>query len=85
MNAQVIELVPRESGESRRARTIADMRHALHSLGLELQHISTLGDAEAAVAMKRWADRAQHQVNRGETLADEFSELAESNTDENSE
>lgn len=85
MNARIVQLVPQDSGEKRRARTMADMRCALHASGIELARIATLGDAEAAKAMRNWVDRLQHQVNRGETLADEFQELTESVIDEGSE
>jgi hypothetical protein len=76
MNASVHVFPMSARAEARRLRTIHGIRAGMHALSLELARVATLGDDEAAVALRDWARRMTAQVVRGETLAEEYEALA---------
>ena len=76
MNASVHQFPMSARAEARRLRTLYGIRAGMHALSMELSRVATLGDDEAALALREWARRMRAQVARGEALAEEFEGLA---------
>lgn len=72
MNASVHEFPMSARAEARRLRTLHGIRSGIHALSMELARVATLGDDEAAIALREWARRMTAQVARGEAIAEEF-------------
>lgn len=76
MNAVVHQFPMSARAEARRLRTIHGIRAGMHALSMELARVGTLGDDEAAAALRDWARRMTAQVARGTALAEEYEALA---------
>lgn len=85
MSAAVIPL-PERRAERRRATMLRDIAVGLENRALTLREVvPTLGNAQAAVALKVMHLQLESELVRIETLMDEYRELAEQETDEGSE
>lgn len=79
MNAPIslIDVAAEKRNESRRVRTLQNMRASLHALGIELGRIETLGNRERADALWKVRGTFKHLDLSARSLQDESQELAD--------
>lgn len=70
-------------GERRRASTLRDIAVGLAAIELSVRsRVPTLGNQAAKIALQALREELDHQLARMDTLADEFRELAESESEQ---